>query len=54
MSGIAGVLFRQISSHKIGSSLINMLDGCRHLSFDCGSYASICQTEYALSHRFKK
>jgi hypothetical protein len=54
MCGVAGVLFKWEGSPEIASSLINMLDGCRHFSFDCGSCAKVCQAEYKLGYRFMK
>ena len=54
MFGIVGVLFKRESSPEIASSLINMLDGWRYFSFDCGSCANACQAEYKLGQSLQE
>lgn len=52
MCGIAGVLFKQKGSHEIGSSLINMLDGCQHRGPDSTGFALYGDKNDQLQLRF--
>ena len=52
MCGIAGILFKQKGSHEIGSSLINMLDGCQHRGPDSTGFALYGDRNDQLQLRF--
>ena len=52
MCGIAGVLFKQQGSHKIGKTLIEMLDGCQHRGPDSTGFALYGEDKDLLQLRF--